>query len=63
MATRDRWLLVEDNDDLGSSSAKVRKCAAGSFPARVFAGNFLASMINWWRRTTRIRRASWWSGD
>jgi hypothetical protein len=29
----------------GCSSAKVPKCAVGSFPVRVFAANFLASFI------------------
>jgi hypothetical protein len=47
----------------GCSGAKVPKCAVGSFPVRVFAGNFLASMLNCSRRTTRIRPESSWSAE
>jgi hypothetical protein len=30
---------------------------------KVFEPNFLASMLNWSRRTTRIRPESSWSGE
>ena len=55
MATRDRWLIVEENDDLWLIKREGSEVRGRIVSREGFAGNFLASMINWWRRTTRMR--------
>ena len=60
---RDRWLLVEENGDLWLLKREGHELHGRIVSREGLRNEFPRLYAHWSRRTTRIRRASWSSGE